>query len=475
MDLQQYVRVLRAHGLLIVVSVLFCTVAAGVLAWTRTPIYAAETQLFVAAGGAPADLSQTYQGGLFSQQRVQSYAEIVSSRAVAQAVIEQLDFPETVEHLQSEIHASVPTGTVLINVRVNDRSPQRAKAIADAVGAVFPTVVSTLETPEASRTSPVKVSVASQAQLPTGPVSPRKSLFLGLGGLLGLMLGIGGAVLREALDDRIRGEDDAAAIAGAPILGSIAEDPDAESRPLIVVNDPSSVRAEAFRRLRTNLRVLSLDRGAHSFVISSAVVSEGKTLIVANLGIAFAQAGYRVVLVDADLRRPKLAEVLGLSSTVGLTNVVLNNVTVDVALETWDHDGVTLEVLGSGPQPPNPSELLSSQRFATALGILTDRFDVVILDAPALLPVTDAAILARLTSGMVLVTRPASTRADQLETATQSLRAVDEQALGVVLNRVPTRRAWRRRILRYASERRIADDRRFATDVPLHAPSGRDG
>jgi succinoglycan biosynthesis transport protein ExoP len=474
MDLEQYVRVLRAHGLLIVVSVLVCTVAAGVFAWTRTPIYAAETQLFVATGGAPADLSQTYQGGLFSQLRTQSYAEIVSSRAVAQAVIEQLDFPETVQHLQSEIHASVPTGTVLINVTVKDRSPRRAKAIADAVGEQFPTLVSALETPEAGRTSPVKVSVTNQAQLPTNPISPRKFRFLGLGGLLGLVLGIGGTVLREALDNRIRGEDDAAAIVGAPVLGSIAEDPDAESRPLIVANDPSSVRAEAYRRLRTNLRVVSVDRGAHSLVISSAVASEGKTLIVANLGIAFAQAGYRVVLVDADLRRPKLAEVLGLSSTVGLTNVLVDNLTVDVALQTWHHDGLPLEVLGSGPQPPNPSELLSSQRFATVLGVLTDRVDVVILDAPALLPVTDAAILARVTSGMILVARPASTRTDQLESATQSLRAVDEQALGVVLNRVPTRRAWGRRSARYASDRR-ADEYRFATDVPLHAPSGRDG
>lgn len=474
MDLEQYVRVLRAHGLLIVVSVVVCTVAAGVFAWTRTPIYAAKTQLFVATGGAPADLSQTYQGGLFSQQRVLSYAQVVSSRGVAEAVIKQLDLPETVQDLQRKISASVPTDTVLINVTVKDRSRPRAKAIADAVGQLFPSLVNALETSEAGRTSPVKVSVTSEAQLPTDPVSPRKPLYLGFGLLLGLVLGTGGAVLREALDDRIRGEDDAAAIVGAPVLGSIAEDPDAETRPLIVVDDPLSLRAEAYRQLRTNLRVIGIDRGAHSFVISSAVPSEGKTLIVANLGIAFAQAGYRVVLVDADLRRPKLTEYLGLSSTVGLTNALVDNLPVDVVLQTWHHDGLPLEVLGSGPQPPNPSELLSSQRFATVLGVLTDRVDLVLLDAPALLPVTDAAILARVTSGMILVARPASTRTDQLEIATQFLRAVDEKALGVVLNRVPTRRAWGRGNRRYASDRRIADERRFATDVPLHAPSGRD-
>jgi polysaccharide biosynthesis transport protein len=468
MDLEQYVRVLRAHWLLILASVVVCVGAAAAFAWTRTPIYAAKTQLFVSTGGAPDDLSQTYQGGLFSQQRVLSYADIVSSPAVAQAVVEQLDLPETVQQLQSEIDASVPLNTVLINVTVKDRSPQRAKAIADAVGEQFPRFVSTLEAPQAGRSSPVKVSVTSEAQLPTAPVSPRKVFYLMFGALFGLALGVGGAVLREALDDRIRDEDDAAAIVGAPVLGSIAEDPDVKRRPLIVADDPASVRAEAYRRLRTNLRVLSVDRGAHSLVISSAVASEGKTLIVANLGVAFAQAGYRVILVDADLRQPKLAEVLGLSSTVGLTDVLVDMTPVEVALQTWRH-GFPLEVLVSGSQPPpNPSELLSSERFASVLGLLTNRVDVVILDAPALLPVTDAAILARVTSGMILVTRAASTRTDQLETATQSLRAVDEQALGVVLNRVPLRRAWARRSSGYRPYRGLADERGFATDVPQH-------
>jgi succinoglycan biosynthesis transport protein ExoP len=463
MDLQQYVRVLRAHWLLIVASVLVCTVAAALLAWTRTPTYAARTQLFVSAPGIPADLSETYQGGLFSQQRVLSYAEIVPSPAVAQAVIRQLGLPESVAQLQGKIRASVPKDTVLINVTVKDRSPRRARAIANAVAEQFSSFVSTLETRQGDRNSPVKVSVTSQAQLPTNPVSPRKLVYLALGVLLGLVLGTGAAVLREAVDKRIRGEDDAAAAADAPVLGSIVEDPAADSRPLIVVNDPFSVQAEAYRRLRTNLRVLSVDHNLRSFVVSSAVASEGKTLIVANLGIAFAQAGYRVVLVDADLRWPKLAEVLGISTPVGLTNVLVDDMPVEAALQTWP-DGLPLEVLGSGPKPPNPSELLGSQRFATLLDALTDRADVVILDVPALLPVTDAAIVARVTSGVILVTRVASTRMVQLETATESLRAVDEPVLGVVLNRLPTGRAWRY-LSGYATDRGSGNGAPFATDA----------
>jgi succinoglycan biosynthesis transport protein ExoP len=464
MDLNQYVGVLRAHWFLVIASVVACTLGAGSLGWTRTPTYAARTQLFVSTSGVGADLSQTYQGGLFAQQRVQSYAQMVSSPAVAHGVITQLGLRESVPQLQAKIQASVPTDTVLLNVTVRDRSQQRAAAIANAVGEHFSAFVNRLESPRGERRSPVKVSVTSPAGVPSHPISPRKALYLGLGGLMGLILGIGGAVLREALDKRIRREHDAATIARAPVLGSIADDPEADRRPLIMVTDPASVAAEAYRRLRTNLRVLTASDGVRSFVVSSAVVSEGKTLVAANLGIAFAQGGLRVVLVDADMRRPMLADVLGVSSTVGLSTVLADDVPVEAALQTW-RDGLPLDVLPSGWQPSDPGDLLASPRLAAVLDALTDRADVVILDAPALQLAADAAILARLTSGAILVTRVASTRAEQLRTAARSLRAVDGQILGVVLNRQPSRNARRYGPSAPAPDREIVARREFAPDV----------
>jgi capsular exopolysaccharide synthesis family protein len=467
MDLAQYVRVFRAHWLLITLFVLITTGGAGAIAWTKTPTYSARTQLFVATSGSSvADLGQTYQGGLFSQQRVRSYAQIVDSPAVARAVISQLRLPETVEQLQSEIRATVPTDTVLINVTVEHPSRQRAKAIADAAAAHFSRFVSALETRQGEESSPVKVSVTSEAQLPTDPVSPRKLLYLLLGGLLGVVLGIGGAVLREALSTRIRAEDDAAAIADAPVLGGIANDRHAGREPLVVMSDPSSVRAEAYRRLRTNIHSLGVEDEVRSFVVSSAIASEGKTLIAANLGIVLAQAGHRVVLVDADLRRPRLDRVLALPSDVGLTNVLAEDLPIEDALRTW-RDELPLEVILSGPQPPNPSELLGSQRLRTVLEVLKDRARVVILDAPALLPVTDAAILARATSGVLLVACVASTRAAQLAAAVQSVRAADGHVLGVVLNRLPNSGAWQYGGSRYAPDPRVDGGRRVATDAPV--------
>jgi succinoglycan biosynthesis transport protein ExoP len=442
-------------------------VAAGI-ALSLTSTYAARTQLFVSTGGAPADPSETYQGGLFSQQRVLSYASIVSSPAVAKAVIEQLRLPYGIRELQEEIRASVPAGTVLIDVTVEDRSPRRAKAIADAVGQQFSRFVETLEAPSGGRSSPVRVSVTSQARIPTSPVSPQKGVYVALGGLVGLLLGIGAVVALEAVDSRVKSEDDVAGMVGAPVLASIADDHRARRRPLVVLHDPFSAQAEEYRRLRMNLRVLRADRGLQSLVVSSAVASEGKTVTVANVGISLAQAGQTVVLVDADLRAPNLAVVLGLSSDAGLTDVLVDDFPLRQALQAWG-DGLPLEVLASGRQPPNPSELLGSQRFATVLRSLTERADLVILDAPALLPVTDAAILARVTSGLILVTRLRSTRSAQVQMATQTLRAVEEGVVGIVLNRSRIRGAWRRR----ASYPRLARDVKVgaAADRPLDVPS----
>jgi succinoglycan biosynthesis transport protein ExoP len=474
MDLNQYARLLRTHWVLIVLSLLACMGAAAWLAWTRTPMYAAQAQLFVSTSGGPTDLSQTYQGGLFVQQRVQSYARLVSSPPVAEAVIKQLGLAESVPQLQEKTHASAPKDTVLINVTAEDRSPRRAKAIADAVGEHFSAFVNTLETPQGQRRSPVKVTVTSRAEVPTHPVSPKKTLSLVLGGVLGLILGIGGAVLREALSRRIRSEDHAAAVADAPVLGSIIEDRNAETRPLVVVEDPASVAAEAYRRLRTNLRAFSTDHDVRSFVVSSAVASEGKTLVTANLGIAFAQTGSRVILVDADLRRPALTDLLGLPSKVGLSTVLAEKLPVEASLQTW-RDGLPLEILASHWQPTDPSELLESARFAAVLEALTERADLVILDAPAVLPVADAAMLGRLTWGIVLVANLASTRTDQLETAARSLDAVDAQLLGVVLNRLPARNAWRYRGPGPWPDRGVAARRWVPPDGPLHMPAGREG
>jgi non-specific protein-tyrosine kinase len=286
--------------------------------------------------------------------------------------------------------------------------------------------------------------------------------------LLGLVLGIGGAVLREYWDKRIRDGEEAAVIVGAPIIGSIPDDPTAAKRQLIVVADPHSIAAESYRRLRTNLDFLSHGRTNRSFLVCSALPSEGKTVLAANLSLALAQAGYRVVLVDADLRRPRAAKLFGIPTTRGLTDALADPLLVEDLIRPYDN--LPLEILPSGPLPSNPSEMLTG--FGPILSALTNRSDVVIVDSPALLPVTDASILARMTSGVILVARFGSTRSNQLEAATRSLRLVGAEVIGVVVNCIPHAAAYGRRYGRYAYAPPVpTENDRLGPDIPPHVPT----
>jgi succinoglycan biosynthesis transport protein ExoP len=436
MDIRNYLRLVRRHWLLILLSLAVCTAGAAWYGSTREPVYAADTELFVStkAGTAGQNPSETYQGGLFSQSRVESYARIASSLDVAEAVRADLGLSENARDVQSKITATVPEGTVLIDVTVKDESPEEAKAIADGVAEQLPRLVDEVEAQTGE--SPVTVSVTEPALLPTDPVSTSTTVYVILGLVLGLFLGIGAAVLRESVDKRIRYDDDAEGIVDAPIVGRIPRDSGARRRPLVVVAEPDSLAAEAYRRLRTNLRVLTIDRDMRSLLVTSAMPSEGKTLVAANLGFAFAQAGHKVVLVDGDMRRFGLTGLLGLDVSPGLSEALSG----DGALKPSLHreSDLPLEVLTSGAPPPNPNELLDSDRFADLLATLTEAADIVVVDSPALLPVADGAVIARLTSAVALVART-STRVDQFDTAAEFLRAVGKQPIGTILNSVRAR------------------------------------
>jgi succinoglycan biosynthesis transport protein ExoP len=435
MDPKACLSALRERWMLVVACVLACTGAAAAVSFTSVPVYEAHTDLFVSTS-EQGDVSQAYQGGLFSQQRVKSYSDIISSPLVTQEVIDELGLPQDPEQLQGQIEASVPLDTVLIKVAVRDRSPRTAQAIAGALGRHFTRAVTDLETPEGSVFAPVKVTVVKPAELPDTPVAPNEPLQIALGLLLGLGLGSGAAVLLAALDTSVRTVEDVAEHAHVATVGTIAEDPRASRRPLVVQDAEWSARAEAYRQLRTNVRFTSIDRTLQTLVISSALPGEGKTTTAANLAITMAQAGQSVIIVDADFRRPRLTTVLGLDPTIGVTNVLVDHVALEEALQEWQ-PGLPLRALASGPTPPNPSELLGSQRMYELVTALRTRADVVIFDTPPLLPVTDAAVLAAAADGVLLVSRSGRIKRAELAQAVESLRTVAANVLGVVLNGIP--------------------------------------
>ncbi len=435
MELTDYIRILRKNWVIIVVATLVGIGVAAAWSLTRTPQYEAQSTVFVStqSGSTIQDLQQ---GSNFTQSRVQTYTNLVSTPIVMNPVIAELELGMTANELAAEVEASAALNTTLITITVTGPDPVQAADVANALGASLKSVVERLETPNGTDTSPVRVERVKDALPPLKPSSPNVPLNLALGALVGLALGIGVAVLRAVLDTRIRTPRDVEQVTDRPLLGAIAFDPKAKERPLIVHADPLSPRAESFRAMRTNLQFLDTD-GHASYVITSSVPSEGKSTTTINLAIALADAGKRVALLDTDLRKPKVSEYLGIEGGAGLTDVLIGRARLADVMLPWGNR--SLYVLPAGKIPPNPSELLGSKSMHQLLEALERDFDVVLCDAPPLLPVTDAAILANATSGAILVISAGHTNRHQLSGAVDALNTAGAHIAGVTLTMVPTR------------------------------------
>jgi len=435
MELSESIRVLRKNWLVIVALTFLGLAVVTGYTLTRTSVYESTSTVFVSTqtGGTVAELQQ---GSSFAQARVNTYVGLASTPVVLDPVIAQLGLSTTPELLAGSVKASASLNSTLINITVSSPDPDLAAEIANTVAQSLSTAVPQLEPGALDGTSPIRLSRVRDAQPADSPSSPNVPLNLALGTLLGLAAGITSAIVRNRLDNRVRTPRDAEQVTAAPAIGAIAYDQRAKDRPLIVHADPLSPRAESFRALRTNLQFLDVG-GRSSFVVTSSVPSEGKSTTTINLAIALADAGKRVALLDTDLRKPKVAEYLGIEGGVGLTDVLIGRADVNEVMLPWG--GRSLYVLAAGKIPPNPSELLGSQQMGVLLEMLEKEFDVVLCDAPPLLPVTDAAILARATSGALMVIAAGRTTRHQLALATDALTTVGVKIAGFVMSMVPTR------------------------------------
>lgn len=295
------------------------------------------------------------------------------------------------------------------------------------------------------------VRVVDDALLPAAPVSPRMSTNLALGTMLGLLLGLGLAVLLEQLDRTVRTVEDAEAV-GVTVLGvmpkigegsSIAtprygrrkgriEPMLAGNRDLVVHTHPKSSAAECCRTIRTNLTFMSADTPRKMIVVTSASPREGKTTVSLSLAIALAQGGKRVLIVDTDLRKPRIHRTFESSTARGVTTVLVGEHSLEEAIQKTPVPN--LDVLTSGPIPPNPSELLHTSQFRDLLASLSRRYDQVIFDSPPLAAVTDAAIIAPQVDGAILVIHGRKTSRDALRSSLRQLRDVNSHVIGGVLN-----------------------------------------
>lgn len=436
MELSDYLRVLRRNWTTIVACSLLGLIVAATASFIVKPTYTAQTQLFVAIQGT-GSVSELQQGNTFSQARVRSYVETVETPAVLQPAIKSLGLNETPSALKARVKASSDLNTVIISIAAEDTSPVQAAAIAQAVATSLVATVAELESPVQGGTSPVKLSVVTPATAPISPSAPNTKLNLAVGALVGIALGVALSVLRTMLDTKIRGEADIRRISESPILGGVAFDNDATKKPLLTQAPPQGQRAESFRQIRTNLQFAHVSHESKAILVTSSLPGEGKTTTATNLAIAMAQAGHTVALIDADLRRPRVDDYLGLDRNAGLTTALIGEADVSDLLQPWGED--SLHVLTSGRIPPNPSELLGSEAMRKLIARLESAFDTVIIDAPPLLPVTDAAVLAQQVGGVVLVVGSSRVRLPDVQKSLAALEMVSADLLGVVLNMMPTK------------------------------------
>lgn len=442
MEIRDFYRLLIRHLLLISLATLLgISVSTAVTIFTPKS-YTAQAQLFVSIPPAAIDIGLLATGGNFTQQRVKTYANVINGPDTLKPVIEALELDVEWSELAKKVKGSAPLDTSLINLSVSEGDPVLAAALANAIGKQFESTAALLEVEDALGSSPVKVTLAKYAVVPESPSSPKILLNLLLGLILGFGLGVGIGILRQIFDDTVKNEDQLDELA---LLGAVGFDPEAENKPLISEISAFSTRSEAFRQLRTNIEFLRADNPPQVISIASPLPGEGKTTTVLNLGIAFAQSGYKILCMECDLRRPSTSEYIKYNADQsGVTEILSGKIPLKSqkslnSLVKYD-ESTGIHFLTSGKQAPNPAELLDSPTFEKLIRMLRKEFDYILIDSPPLLPVTDGGLIAQQADGVLLVVKAGSTKVDQFRGGRDLLSKVNASVLGVLLNMIPLNR-----------------------------------
>ncbi|ABM09425.1 polysaccharide biosynthesis tyrosine autokinase [Paenarthrobacter aurescens] len=436
--------VVRSHWLgILLITVLM---VGGSLGWyvLQPKVYAAESSGIVVTAGAE-NLGMSLAGDSLAKSKAKGYQSVGESILVAESVIKTLALQQSASDITRSISVSVPLDSVEIRITARSSDPQTAQNVADAWVAALAAQVYELDKENASPgTEPVtKIVPLAKATLPSAPISPLLTATLGIGLAAGLLIGLGYALARNHFDRRIRASGEIERLFGLAVVGTLPLDKRLSQKSSVLENTSGIHRvpgghamAEALRELRTNLTFIDVDNPPRILLITSSLPSEGKSTVTSNLAATIAAAGNDVIVIDADLRRPTVHQVFGVLPDVGVTDVLSGRASIDDVLQEWGPNP-RLRILTAGRIPPNPSELLGSRAMEHLLKDLSQRA-IVLIDAPPLLPVTDAAVLSRVADGTLVVARARKTTRDTLYRALGNLTRVRGRVLGVILNCVAT-------------------------------------
>lgn len=434
----------RRRWLTVVLAGLVGLLIGGGYALGATPRYETSSSLFLSLDRGNT-VSELAEGTNYTQDLAPSYARVATMPIVLEPVIEQLHLPMAASALARQVDVHLPPGGVVLQIRVSDTSPERAAAIANAIAAQLIATASTLSGKggtngkSGSDTAHLTLSLVSSAVAPDSPSSPNLPVDLAAGLVLAVTLVIGLIIGSELLSSApVRDRQTAMRAGSATVLGAIVDDRKSRQRPLPVSTHPYLPRAEGFRMLLTGLQLVRSSREPLCMVITAATRGEGSTSTAANLAVAMCHTDQRVLLVDANLRHPGVAAVLGVDGQAGLSTVLTGQARWQDVVHPWETQiwgERRLSVLPAGPVPSNPSELLDSPAMRDLLAELRAAHDVILLDCPPLLPVADGSFLAAQADGALLVIDARRSRQRHVSDAVNRLRMARATVLGLVLNR----------------------------------------
>lgn len=488
--LREYVGVLQRRALIVALTVLVLVVVALGFSMIQKPIYSANAKVVVPpqlASSALAPTSQQLPEAIAAQRELADELLFAQGDAVQKVATATLRYPPhvtitsapssdlltfTAESGKGASAAAIANAYAhgFIQAQTAARAGQYASQVsalegtiadlqakADALSSKDPrqaalqqSVTSLTRSIQELQASEQLVSgtgpiVVADARVPASPISPNPVRNAILGVVVGLVLGVAFAFLVDRLDDSIHSLEDVERNSDRlPVLGMIPVIDGWRRRDethVSVMEAPSSLASEAYRTLRTSLQFQGMDRRMNVIGVTSPMTGEGKTTTVANLAVSLARAGQRVVVVSADLRRPRIHRFFGMSNSPGITSVVLGEVSAREALQPVETEP-RLQLLASGSRTPNPAEILSLDRVRELVDWLATEADTVILDCPPVLPVTDSLLLSRLVDGMVMVVSAQTTKRRDLQRAVRMLRQVEAPLIGTALNRVPRGRGY---------------------------------
>jgi non-specific protein-tyrosine kinase len=501
-DIRHYISLIwRWLWLILLVSILAGAVVY-VISSRIPPVYQASASLLI--NEAPGTKTTDYSAIITSQRLAQTYAKMLVQKPVLREVITRLELDMSIETLKSAVTVQPVVDTQLIDIEVEDTDPIRAAFIANELGTVFaeqnranqearyantkesleiqlaeletrinaieadigeldPTLeynpeldrleanlsqwrqiyANTLQSYEDVRLAEAEtisnVIQAEAAEPPKNPIRPKVMMNTGLAGALGAMLAIGFILLLEALDDTIRGTDEVSRYLDLPVLGAIRKI-EASEGPITAIK-PRAPVSEDFRSLRTNIQFVSVDAPLRTILVTSPTPEDGKTTVALNLSIILAQGGSRVALIDADLRRPAIHKNMRLSNRWGLTSLFTNEeLRLDGILRQNKSSGFS--IMTSGNLPPNPAELLGSEKMVQIIKKVKTISDIIVFDSPPLAVVTDAAVLSKQMDGVILIINSGTTKIAAARQAVEQLHRVGANILGVVLNNVSSKKSY---------------------------------